>query len=206
MKPIFIGITGGSGAGKSTLGYCLKNKYPNIIELIHLDDYFKPLVDRPKVRNLVNSDHPKALYFDKIVADLIKLSQNKSVIIKTKNEYLNPEYQKNRVKIPFKFYPKKIILVEGFVLLYDEIIRKILTTSIFLDMEHEPRWARRVTLSNKNKEYEEKVIIPMHKKYVEPTKKYAEYIINVSNLSKEQVLEKVEKIIMKFIKKNNNGK
>ena len=36
----------------------------------------------------------------------------------------------------------------------------------------------------------------MHDEYVEPTKKYAEHIINVSNLSKEKVLEKVEKIIL----------
>ena len=37
----------------------------------------------------------------------------------------------------------------------------------------------------------------MHNQYIEPTKKYAKHIIDVSNLSKEQVLEKVEKIIFK---------
>lgn len=44
-------------------------------------------------------------------------------------------------------------------------------------------------------EYEKKVLIPMHNEYVEPTRKYAEYFIDVSTMTKEEVLEKVEKIM-----------
>lgn len=111
---------------------------------------------------------------------------------------MNPNYEETKIKIPFKFQPKPIILVEGFLLLNNEEIRKILDESIYLDIEHDTRWERRVHF--KNKEYEKKVIIPMHEKHIEPTKKYASHIINVSNLSKEQVLEKVEEIINKQIK------
>lgn len=200
MKTIFIGIVGGSGSGKSTLGYALKNKYPNQIELIHLDDYFKPLADRPKVGDLINSDHPESLSFDKLAEDLVKLSNGETIVVNTKHEYLNPEYQNTKIKIPVKFYPKPIILIDGFLLLHDEKMRKMLDTSIFLDVEHEKRWARRVHLANQNKEYEEKVIIPMHNQFIEPTKKYADHIIDVSDLSQEEVFEKVDKIINKFIK------
>jgi len=200
MQTIFIGIVGGSGSGKSTLGYALKNKYPDKIELIHLDDYFKPSADRPKVGDLINSDHPESLFFDKLAEDLIKLSNRETIVLNTKNEYLNPEYEKTKIKIPVKFYPKPIILIDGFLLLHDEKTRKMLTTSFFLEAEHKMRWARRVHLSNKNKEYEEQVIIPMHNQFIEPTKKYADCIIDVSDLSQEEVFEKVDKIINKFIK------
>lgn len=198
MKPIFIGITGGSGAGKSTLSNALKNKYPDKIELIQLDDYFKPLIDKPKVGDIINSDHPDALFLDKLADDLFKLSKGESVIINTKNEYLNPEFKNTKEKILVEFHSKSIILVEGFLLLHNEKIRELLDVSIFLDVEHKTRWDRRVHLANKNKEYEEKVIIPMHNQYIEPTKKHADHIIDISNLTKEQVLEEIEKIVFNY--------
>ena len=193
MKVKFIGITGGSGSGKTTLCNALKNKYPDKIEHISLDDYFKPSSEKPKVGDIINHDHPDSLYFGKLVDDLVKLSQGKSVVINTKNEYLNPEFSKTKVKIPFEFYPRPIILVEGFLVLHDKRIRELLVTSIYLNAGHETRYSRRVHL--KNEEYEKKVIIPMHNQYVEPTKQYANHIIDISDLTKEQVLEKVEKII-----------
>ena len=195
MKIKVIGITGGSGAGKSTLCNTLKHKYPDQIQLIQLDDYFKPKEERPKVGDIVNSDHPDSLYLDQLAEDLKLLIANQSVIIHTKNEYLNPDWEKTKIKMPVTFHPKPIILVEGFLLLHNEKVRNLLDTSIFLDVEHDKRWERRVHLSNKNKEYEEKVIIPMHNQYIEPTKKYADHVIDISNLTKEDVLKEAENII-----------
>jgi len=189
----FIGITGGTGAGKSTLCDALQIKYPDIIGLIQLDDYFKPAEERPKVSEIISSDHPESLYLNKLFNDLTELSKGNSVMINTKNEKLNPEYKNTKTRIPAEFNPKPIMLVEGFLILHDERIRKMLSTSIWLDIDHETRWSRRVHF--KDDEYEKKVLIPMHKKYVEPTKEYAEHIIDVSDSSKEQVLEKVEGII-----------
>lgn len=193
MEIKFIGITGGSGAGKSSLCNILKNKYPDKIECISLDDYFKPVSDKPRVGNIINHDHPDSLYFDKLVQDLIKLTQGEPVIVNTRNIYLNPEYEKTKKKIPFKFFPRSITLIDGFLVLHDVRIRKLLATSIYLDAQHETRYSRRVHL--KTEEYEKKVLIPMHNQFIEPTKRYAKHIIDVSNLTKEQVLEKVEKII-----------
>lgn len=197
MKIKFIGITGGTGAGKSTLCTALQDKYPDKIGLIQLDDYFKPAEEKPKVGDIVSSDHPESLYLDKLAKDLLELSKGNSVVINTKNERLNPEYKNTDKRIPVEFHSKPIMLVEGFLVLHDERIRKMLSTSIWLDVDHETRWSRRVHF--KNDEYEKKVLIPMHKKYAEPTKQYAEDIIDVSSLTKEQVVEKAEKIIEKFL-------
>ncbi len=195
MKIKVIGITGGSGAGKSTLCNALKNKYPDQIELLQLDDYMKPKEEKPKVGDLINSDHPDSLYFDKFILDLEKLLKGESFTLYTRNEYLNPDFFKNREKTLITLNPKPIIIVEGFLLLHYEKIRKLLDSSIFLDEKHDIRWARRPIRGNSNKEYEEKVIIPMHNQYIEPTKNYADHVIDISNLTKEDVLKEAERII-----------
>lgn len=193
MKPVFIGIAGGTGAGKSTLCSALMDKYPDKIGLIQLDDYFKPSDQVPKFKEHTNWDHPDALFLDKLAKDLAELSQGKSVVINTKNERLNPDYKRTDKRIPVEFQPKPIMLVEGYLVLRDERVREFLSNSIWLDIDHETRWARRVHF--KYPEYEEKVLRPMHKQFAEPTKQYAAHIIDVSDLTKEQVLEKVDEII-----------
>ena len=134
---------------------------------------------------------------EKLARDLVELSQGHPVVINTKNAQLNPEYVKTDKRIPVEFHPKPIMLVEGYLTLYDERVRKLLNTSIWLDTDHDTRWARRVHF--KNPEYEEKVLKPMHKKFVEPTKQYAEHVIDVSNLSKEEVFSQVENILKAWI-------
>lgn len=197
MKPVFIGIAGGTGAGKSTLCTALMDTYPDSIGLIQLDDYFKPSAEVPKHEGHANWDHPGALYLDKLAKDLFELSQGKSIIINTKNERLNPDYKKTDERIPVEFQPKPIMLVEGYLVLFDEQVRKFFTTSIWLDVDHNTRWERRVHF--KYREYEEKVLLPMHERFVEPTKQYAAHIIDVSSLPKEQVQEKAKAIVRNFL-------
>src|SRR3989344_24614 len=186
-----IAIAGGTGAGKSTLCIALQDKYPEI-GLVQLDDYFKPAKDIATINGIENWDHPDSLYLDKLASDLQELSKERSVVINTKSERLNPDYRKTKKRIPVRFDPKPIMLVEGFLVLYDERIRSLLTTSIWLDVPHDIRWARRIQF--KDSGYEEKVLKPMQKQYVEPTRQYAAHIIDVSQISKEDVLREVEKI------------
>lgn len=198
MKPIFIGIAGGTGAGKSTLCAALMDKYPDTVGLIQLDDYFKPLAQVPKFEGHTNWDNPDALYLDKLATDLAELSQGKSIVINTKNERLNPDYKKTDKRISVEFQPKQIMLVEGYLALFDERVRKFLTTSIWLDVDHETRWDRRVHF--KYPEYEEKVLRPMYKQFVEPMKQYAAYIIDASKIAKEQVIEEGDAVIKNFLR------
>ena len=193
MKNKIIGIAGGSGAGKSTLCLALQNKYFDKIGLIQMDDYGRLSENKEKIGDILNLDHPESLFIDKFVDDLTRLLRGDSVTINTKNEKLNPEYANTQKKIPMIFYPKPIMLVEGFLVLHDKRVREMLTTSIWLEACHEIRWGRRVHF--KGEEYEKKVIIPMYNEYVEPTKRYAEHFIDVSTMTREQVLEKVERII-----------
>jgi uridine kinase len=193
MKPIFIGISGGSGAGKSTLCTSLLNKYPDQIGLIQLDDYFKKAEFVPEYNNFKNWDHPDALRLDQLHQDLLDLQEEKTVKIWTKNERLNPDYKKTDKRIEVEFEPKPIMLIEGYLVLHDPRIRELFETSIWLDIDQEESWKRRVHF--KKDGYLENVLLPMNKQFVQPAKKYAEHLIDVTSMSKDEVFEQVQDIL-----------
>ena len=56
MSHFLIGIAGGSGCGKSTLSYRLKDKYPDLIEVVHFDDYQKEEIDVPFLEGMKRRD------------------------------------------------------------------------------------------------------------------------------------------------------
>jgi uridine kinase len=193
-RPKFVGIAGGTGAGKSSLCTALLDAYPDTIGMVQLDDYFRPATDVPQTAGFENWDHPDSLYLDRLAHDLRALFEGETVTIMTKNERLNPEYAVTDERIPVRFDPKPIMLVEGFLVLYDPRIREMLATSIWLEAPHDDRYARRVHF--KVDGYEEAVLRPMQEEYAEPTKKYAEHIFDVSMMTKDDVFHKAEQIIL----------
>jgi len=193
MKSVFIGISGASGAGKSTLCTSLQEKYPEQVGLIQLDDYFKKRINVPKYAGHDNWDSPDALRLDQLYDDLLELQKGNSVMIDTKNDKLNPAYKKTNERVSVEFQAKPIMLVEGYLVLHDERIRSLFETSIFLDINQLISWERRVHF--KNDAYLQDVILPMNRKFVEPTQEFAKHVIDVSELSKDEVFQQVEDIL-----------
>ena len=192
MKPIFIGIAGGTGVGKSTLCFGLLENHPDTVTIIHLDDYFKRNEEFPMLNDLKNADHPDVVRWDDLIKDLQLLKRGKAIEVQTKSERLNPRY-KEIGKILVEIAPKPIILVEGYLALWHKDVRQFFISSIYLDMPHPVRYARRVHF--KLPEYETKVLIPMHKEYIEPTKQYAKHVLEVSKLSTQKVLVAATKLL-----------
>lgn len=185
-----VGIAGGSGAGKSTLCVNLCRKYPEKFCIMHLDDYFKKEEYVPMLDGFKNYDHPDALRFDDFLSDLSKLKSGEAIKLRSRGQLYNPEYGKSvKNKIEVEILPKPIILAEGYLVLYDERIRNLMDSKIFLDLPIEESLKRRVTAGKGtyDGEYYLKVLIPMHKEYVEPTRLFADKSIDVSNLSREEV-------------------
>ena len=187
MKHFLIGIAGGSGCGKSTLSYGLRDKYPDLIEVVHFDDYQKEEMDVPFFEGMRNWDHPDAINFEQLYSDLIQLKNNKEVEIMTKSSILNPAYEeKGRIKHVLR--SKKIIIVEGYMSLYDKKIRDLFDFKIFLDIPISESMKRRDKITyNDESEYNNKILIPMHIKYVEPIKKTADLSIDVIKNTKDEV-------------------
>ena len=190
MNPFLIGIAGGSGCGKSTLAYRLRDKYPNLIEVVHFDDYQKEEIEIPFFKGIRNWDHPDSIAFEQLYSDLIQLKNNKEVQVMTNSSIINPAYEeKGRIKHILK--PKKIIIVEGYMALYDKKIRDLLDFKIFLASPISESMKRRDKIiydgDNEELEYNNKILIPMHTKYVEPTKKMADFSIDVIKNTKDKV-------------------
>lgn len=193
-KPIFVGVAGGSGSGKSTLCVSLCKKYPEIFSLMHLDDKFVPKDQAPTIHGFTNWDCPEALRFDDLYRELLDLKEGRSVTVKTKSELYNPEYTResnNRIEVTI--HPTPIVLVEGYLLFADENIRSILDHEIFLSIPIEESLKRRS--GNKfapDLGYIEKVLIPMHEKYVFPTGIYANLVLEAGFHSQGDILRLVE--------------
>lgn len=193
-----IGIAGGSGSGKSTVSYKLVDTYPDTFEVLNLDDYqkFKSESDLPRVDGMINWDHPGIFRWTDLLADIKTLQKGLPVTIKTWSHRSNPNYFKHGKMIPRTMIPRKILIIDGYFALWNKDLRKQYTRSYYLDLDISDSIKRRKKFENSK--YETKVIIPMHKKYIEPTKKYADKVLDVSSIKEEEVYKKIEKDINKF--------
>ena len=90
-----------------------------------------------------------------------------------------------RKKETIDCHPKKIILVDGILILDSSLVRAQLDDSIFFDTPEELRFERRLdrdvnergrTAEGVKKQFELQVK-PMHNLFVEPSKKYAQTIV-----------------------------
>ncbi|MBR9701624.1 hypothetical protein GOV13_01755 [Candidatus Pacearchaeota archaeon] len=187
---IFIGICGPSNSGKSSLCEELIKKYD--AGWIEVDHYIKDKKDIPFKGKYRNWELPKNHRFDKLLADLKKLSSDKTIS--------HPIYswKKGKVKGDRKIKPKKIIFIEGFYLFSDKKIRDMLDVKIYLNITSKELRKRRTCNEEgyewDKREYLDKVYFPMYQRYGITQKEYADYIIN-ANVSLQEVEEKVKKIV-----------
>ena len=180
--PLLIGIAGGTGSGKSTFADGLKKLFPNEITIISYDNYYKPqdhLSMEERVKT--NYDCPDALDTDLLVKHLRILAKGEKVEI--------PNYDfchHTRCSEYTEVVPTPIIIVDGILTFHDERLREMFDIKIFADADADERILRRlrrdVTERGRDidgviRQYVETVKI-MHGIYVEPTKKYADIMIN----------------------------
>ena len=182
MTPMLIGIAGGTGSGKSTFAAGLKSLFPNDITIIPYDNYYKPqdhLTMDERIK--VNYDCPDALDTDLLVKHLRELLSGKCADI--------PNYdfciytRKNSLT---RVCPTPVIIVDGILTFHDERLRELFDIKIFADADADERILRRLRrdVTERGREIDGVIdqyvntVKIMHRVYVEPTKKYAEIVIN----------------------------
>ena len=182
MTPMLIGIAGGTGSGKSTFAEGLKALFPNDITIISYDNYYKPqdhlsMDERVKT----NYDCPDALDTDLLVKHLRELLSGKCVDI--------PDYDfciHTRKSDTIHVTPTPIIIVDGILTFHDERLRELFDVKIFADADADERILRRLRrdVTERGRDIDGVInqyvgtVKIMHGIYVEPTKKYADIIIN----------------------------
>lgn len=182
MNKIYvIGIAGGSASGKTTIVNNLYDFFKNDIELLSHDCYYKAHNDMPlEQRSKLNYDHPTAFDTDLFISDLKKLKNNEAV---QRPVYSYSDH--NRTAETVTVYPKKVILVEGILILENKELRDLMDTKIYVDADADERLMRRLLRDTKERgrtidsviEQYTSTVKPMHEQFVEPSKKYADIII-----------------------------
>lgn len=181
-SPMLIGIAGGTGSGKSTFADRLLALFLNKITVISYDNYYKPqdhLSFEERIKT--NYDCPDALDTDLLVKHLRALQKGEAIDVP------NYDFKLHTRKAELtRLEPSPIIIVDGILTFHDERLREMFDIKIYTDADADERILRRLRrdVNERGRDIDGVIaqylgtVKPMHGIYVEPTKKYADIIIN----------------------------
>ena len=181
MECIIIGIAGGTGSGKSTFTNRLKSEFGDDVAVVYHDNYYKYQTIPFEERKKVNYDHPDAFETELLVEHLKMLKAGHPIDCPVYNYSIH-----NRSEETVRIEPRKIILLEGILVLADARLREMIDIKIFVEADADERILRRIVRDVKERGRDLDNIVeqylttvkPMHYLYVEPTKARADIIIN----------------------------
>lgn len=179
---LIIGIAGGTGSGKTTVVQQIVEELPaDEVCIISQDSYYKDtshlsLDERVKI----NFDHPQAIDFDLLVSHLKELKKG--------NSFEQPVYSfvdHNRTGETVTTHPRKVVIVEGILILTHPDIRELFDIKIFVHADSDERLIRRLKrdIAERGRDLDEVLtryqttLKPMHQQFIEPTKEFADIII-----------------------------
>ncbi len=181
-KPIVFGVAGGTASGKTTVAQTILDAVgaSKVAYLPH-DAYYK---DRPDLtfdeRAQLNYDHPNSLESRLLVKHIKQLLAADSVQV--------PVYdftQHRRTAETVTVEPSPIVLVDGILIFTKRRLRELMDIKVFVDTDPDVRFIRRLkrdmeerdrTLNSVVSQYLD-TVRPMHLKFVEPSKRFADVII-----------------------------
>lgn len=129
----------------------------------------------------VNFDHPSAIDFELLQHQLELLAQGQTVEV--------PRYDfatHRRLNEPENFSASPVIILDGTLLLSHEGIRDFFDLSVFLEVPESIRFDRRLQRDTRERDrcpsgvYKQffTQVKPMHDQFVQPSKSFAEHIMN----------------------------
>ena len=196
MKPYIIGVAGGSGSGKSTFAQRIKEAFPDQVSLISCDNYYLPHDELTlEERANLNYDAPYALEFDLMVRHLEALKNGQTAQC--------PVYdftRHTRSDAVTEIQPRPIILIDGILIFHDPDLRDCMDLKIYVETDADERILRRARRDMRERGRDLDSVIhqylstvkPMHNTYVEPTKVYADIILNGGKNEQAFILVKTQ--------------
>lgn len=179
---LIIGIAGGTGCGKTTVVNQIINELPkNEVGVISQDSYYNDLSHLTlEERRKTNFDHPSAIDFKLLEEHLKSLKAGESI-----EQPVYSFLECNRTEKTIPTHPRKVMIVEGILILTNAEIRNMCDIKIFVHADTDERLIRRLKRDvnergwnlNETLENYQNVIKPMHDQFIEPTKEYADIII-----------------------------
>lgn len=177
-----IGIAGGTGCGKTTVVNQIIEQLPvEEVGVISQDSYYKDLSHlNYDERSQINFDHPSAIDFDLLHEHLEKLKNGDTI---AQPVYSFKEHNRTGDSVPTP--PRKVMIVEGILILTNPEIRELFDIKIFVHADSDERLIRRLKrdINERGRDLKEvldryqNTLKPMHEQFIEPTKEYADIII-----------------------------
>ncbi len=211
-KPVVIGVSGGTGSGKTTVKNQIIDKLGNgNIAVIQQDSYYKDQSHLDfEERKQTNYDHPLAFDTKLLIDQLKDLLAWKSI---EKPVYSFKRH--TRTEETTTVAPKKIIILEGILVLENKELRDLMDIKVYVDTDNDVRFIRRLvrdieergrTMESVINQYLE-MVRPMHQQFVEPTKKHADIIIpegGYNEVAVDLLITKIETLIEELAKNEKN--
>lgn len=206
MKKAFvIGIAGGSGSGKSTFAKRLKERFPGDIALVSCDNYYLARHDMPlEERKKQNYDSPEAFEFDLMIRQISALKDGQVIDC--------PVYdfaQHDRSDQILTISARPVVLIDGILIFTEPRLRQLMDMKIYVETDADERILRRVKRDMRERGRDLDGIIdqylttvkPMHNAFVEPTKVFADIIINggMNDAAYDLVKNKIQRILEKEV-------
>ncbi len=182
MTPTIIGVAGGSASGKSTLVRQLLEAFAEeqVTTLCH-DFYYKAHNELSfEERTQLNYDHPDAFDTDMMIEHILKLKAGEAI---ERPVYSFTEH--NRLEQTVTVQPAHVIILDGILILENKQLRELMDMKVFVDTDDDVRLARRLVrdvqergrdMNSVLKQYFS-TVKPMHRDFIEPSKRYANIII-----------------------------
>jgi len=179
---LVIGMAGGTASGKTRVSSAIiKMIGQERVAYIQHDSYYKDRSNIPlKERDNINYDYPDALENDLLVYHLQKLRNGYAI---EKPIYAFESHTRNSETE--RVCSKEVVVIEGILIFVDKRLRDLMDIKVFVETDADIRFIRRLKrdISERGRTVESIInqylntVRPMHLKFVEPSKKYADIVI-----------------------------
>ena len=179
---MIIGIGGGTGSGKTTVVNQILSEFPTgEVQVISQDSYYKDTSHLLfEERCKINFDHPNSIDFELLESHLKTLQKGENV-----NQPVYSFKTHNRTNEITITEPKKVVIVEGILILSNTELRSLFDIKIFVHADSDERLMRRLKrdIAERGRDLDEvleryqSTLKPMHQQFIEPMKAFADIII-----------------------------
>ncbi len=204
-RPVIVGICGGTGSGKTTLTKAIVERLgAEHVSLISHDSYYKDLQHLTvEERANVNFDHPDALDSSLLHQHLCQLKEGLPVKCPV-YDFTTHSRQLDKYEM---VNPSKIVLVDGILIFAEPCLLDSMDMKIFVDTADDIRLVRRLTRDVAERARTVDSVIdqyhatvrPMHKLFVEPSRRAADIIVpseaGIQEVALDMVVSRLRELI-----------
>lgn len=182
MSTLVIGVAGGTGSGKTTVAQHLRAALPvGRVTILQHDAYYRHRTDLSfEERAALNFDHPNSLETPLLVEHVQTLAGGDPVEVPIYDFETHSRREDTR-----HVDPSAVIVIEGILVLAEKALRDLCDIKVFVDTDSDIRVFRRIRrdMEKRGRDFDSVrnqyygTVRPMHLRFVEPSKRWADIII-----------------------------